>query len=395
MFPSPTFARKIPNCASPQTQASKSSLAAARRHEPSLLSMLMASCGIIRKPSYVRCSSHRTSSRSIRRRICSWFSTPKQISSFKVRMPPSQAINTISSPSLCMSNLPPNIKKFWHGSNRDRIMHGLGFMSLWQNWLSIQGSLTPNPTFGNPTSSDGVQFQGFVETAYDRMMTLTNFPGISCSNLSEKLNDVFGLQGVTFPDVPTIAHNLSSSAAIVYSQYMNGNATEQNAIAASPPLTSPSNATLNTEYSLGGPIILETSFTPFALGSSLIHVDANKYHSTQDFLMRFTTPMGKTLAQFIADYGNSGDQMYGAFGPGLRYILAGIGYRIRGGVPLGGSVPNSGSDVGEGVGGGGGSGSGSGLRSSASHGFEIGGFRRSALVGFVLWLSVYWVCLGI
>jgi len=275
-------------------------------------------------------------------------------------------------------------------------MHGLGFMSLWQNWLNIQGSLTPDPTFGNPTSSNGVQYEGFVESAYDRMMALSNFPGISCSNLAENLNNVFGLQGHIFANVPLLAETLSSSPAIIYSQYMNGNATEPNAIEASPPLTSPSNATLKTEYSLGGPIILETSFTPFALGSSLNHVDANKYLSTQDFLMRFTTPMGKTLAEFVADYGNSGDQTYGAFGPGLRYILAGIGYRIRGGIPLGGSLPNSGSDVGEGVGGGpGGSGSGSGSRSSGSHGFEIGGFRRSALVGFVLWVSVYWVYLGI
>ena len=274
-------------------------------------------------------------------------------------------------------------------------MHGLGFMSLWQNWLHLQGSLVPEPTYGNPTSSNGIQYQGFVESAYDRMMVLTNFPGISCSNLSMEMNTVFGFQGRTFANLTALGETFLSSPAMVYSQYMNENATERNAIQASPPLTSSSEATFNTSYSLGGPVILETGFTPFVLGSSLNHVDANKYLSTQDFLMRFSTPMGKTLGQFVADYGNSADRTYGAFGPGLRYILAGIGYRIRGGVPLGGSMPNSGSDVGEGGGGGGGSGYGNGARSSGFRGFEIGCSRQLAVVGLVLWVSVYWVSLGI
>jgi len=101
------------------------------------------------------------------------------------------------------------------------------------------------------------------------------------------------------------------------------------------------NASLYTNYTLGPAMTLETSFNPFAAGSSLNHVDGEMYQSTADFLMRYATPKGKTLKQLVAEYGNSSDPNYGPFGPGLRYILAGIGYKIRGGIPQGGSVPDT------------------------------------------------------
>jgi hypothetical protein len=268
----------------------------------------------------------------------------------------------------------------------DRIVHGLGFRSLWQNWLNIDGSLVPNVAIGNPTSQNGIQYEGFVESAFDRMLALTNYPGITGSNLTVEMNNVFGWQGHTFPNSTVLAETFANSPAVAYSEYMNGNSTERDAIYALLPLTSPSTSTLQTNYSLGGPVTLETSFSDFADGSSLCHVDAAKYLSTQDFLMRYETAPGQTLENFVAAYGVSGDSNYGAFGPGLRYILGGLGYRVRGGIPLGGSVVNSQSDVGEQDGGTGSTGSGSTTKSAAGGRVEIGWWA----VGVCIWMSVYW-----
>jgi hypothetical protein len=263
-------------------------------------------------------------------------------------------------------------------------VHGLGFQSLWQNWLNIEGSLVPNIALGNPISQNGIQYQGFVESAFDRMMALTNHPGTTCSNFTLEINNVFGWQGHTFPNSTVLAQTFADSPAVAYSEYMNGNATELNAIYALLP-------TLQTNFSLGGPVTLETSFTDFVDGSSLCHVDAAMYLSTQDFLMRYETAPGQTLENFVSEYGSAADSNYGAFGPGLRYILAGIGYRIRGGIPLGGSVVNSQSDVGEQDGGTGNPGSGSTTKSAASGRLEIGRLG----VGVCMWMSVYLIFGGV
>lgn len=222
-------------------------------------------------------------------------------------------------------------------------MHGLGFMSAWADYLqpSNPTTLTPQIALGNPTSQQGVVFEGFVEYAYDRLMSFTEHPGLFVTNLTATLISQFGNLGVNFTDATALATAFLSSPASKTGKYMNGNATTQSAIAHSLPITVSTLATLNnTNSTFGPPMTLETSFNPFASGSSLNHVDGSLYLSTQDFLMRYSTPKGKTLQQLIDDYGTTGDKTYGPFGPGLRYILGGIGYRIRGGIPLGGSIHN-------------------------------------------------------
>lgn len=222
-------------------------------------------------------------------------------------------------------------------------------------------------------------------------MALTNHQGMTCSNFTLEINNVFGWQGHTFPNSTVLAETFADSPAVAYSEYMNGNATEENAIYALLPLSSASSSTLQTNFTLGGPITLETSFDDFVDGSSLCHVDAAKYLSTQDFLMRYETAPGQTLENFVSAYGSAADSNYGAFGPGLRYILAGIGYRIRGGIPLGGSVANSQSDVGEQDGGTGSTGSGSTTKSGSPGRVEIGQWS----IAVCMWMSVYLVVGGI
>jgi hypothetical protein len=227
-------------------------------------------------------------------------------------------------------------------------MHGLGFLSSWADYLhpSHPTSLTPQIALGNPTSQSGVQFEGFVEYAYDRVMYLADYPGTYATNLSAEMISRFGDLGANFTDAAALGDAFTSSNANQVGEWMLGNATRDQAIQQALMITNATGATLRTNYTLGPPITLETSFNPFASGSSLNHVDSEMYLGTADFLMRYSTPMGKTLQELVSDYGTSGDSTYGAIGPGIRYILAGMGYRIRGGIPLGGSVPNKSSNNG-------------------------------------------------
>jgi len=262
-------------------------------------------------------------------------------------------------------------------------MHGLGFMSAWADYLhpSNPTSLTPQIALGNPTSQNGVQFEGFVEYAYDRLMYLSDSPGNYATNLSSQMISQFGNLGQTFTNASALGAAFISSPAYQLGKYMCGNATMAGAIQQSLPIGHVTQATEKTNCS-GPPITLETSFHPFASGSSLNHVDEALYSSTADFLMRYSTPKGQTLQQFIDDYGTSGDSNYGALGPGLRYILAGIGYRIRGGVPLGGSTPNNVTTTG-----GSGTTSANSTSSGTSYEYQIHGIPK-------LWIAVYWGILG-
>jgi hypothetical protein len=87
------------------------------------------------------------------------------------------------------------------------------------------------------------------------------------------------------------------------------------------------------------------------------------------------------LQDLIEDYGSNGDKNYGPFGPGLRYILAGIGYRIRGGIPTGGSPTNPSAASGTT---GGNNTNASQSKSVGVKGFEVNG----------MWICVYWMVLG-
>lgn len=265
-----------------------------------------------------------------------------------------------------------------------RTMHGLGFISSWASYLpNNPNTLTPQIALGNPASSNGIQFEGFVEFIYDRLLSFTNHPGIFATNLSADMIASFGNQGANFSSDVALGNAFLYSPASKYGQYMDSNATERDAILQSLPVTIATNASLLTNSTPGPLITLETSFSPFASGSSLNHVDAELYSSTQDFLMRYSTPMGKTLQEFINDYGASADANYGPFGPGLRYILAGIGYRVKGGIPMGGSYHNPSSEAG----------TTGGSTSNPTTPKSLAGPRLESWLTSRGW-SIYWIILG-
>ena len=265
-------------------------------------------------------------------------------------------------------------------------MHGLGFMSSWADYFNPNNpsTLTPQIAISSPNSQNDIQFEGFVEYAYDRLMSLTNYRGTYATNLSAQMITDFGHLGDSFANATSLGKAFLSSPAAKLGQYMDGNATDINAIQQSLPVPVHTNATLQTNSTVGPLITLETSFNPFASGSSLNHVDSEMYKSTQDFLMRYSTPTGKTLQQFINDYGTTGDTTYGPFGPGLRYILAGIGYRVRGGIPLGGSPVNPSSQSGT---------KGSGNTSNSTTSAERSMGPRYETM-WTVWISVFWMIVG-
>ena len=268
-------------------------------------------------------------------------------------------------------------------------MHGLGFMSAWADYLQPTDptTLTPQIALGNPTSQEGVVFEGFVEYAYDRLLSFTQHPGLFATNLTADMITEFGHLGQNFTDASALASAFLASPASTIGKYMDGNATTEGSIEHAPPISVATLATLNsTNGKVGPPITLETGFNPYATGSSLNHVDGSLYLSTQDFLMRYSTPKGKTLQQLIDDYGTTADSTYGPFGPGLRYILGGIGYRIRGGIPLGGSIHNPSANT-----------TVQGGSTSTSGGTKKSLATRKAVASSswkVLWISVYGVILG-
>jgi hypothetical protein len=192
-------------------------------------------------------------------------------------------------------------------------MHGLGFMSAWADYLQPTNPtiLTPQIALGNPTSQQGVIFEGFVEYAYDRLLSFTQHPGLYATNLTATMINQFGHLGENFTDATALASAFLSSPASTIGKYMDGNATTDGAISHSLPIPVSTLATLNiTNGTVGPPMTLETSFSPYATGSSLNHVDGSLYLSTQDFLMRYSTPKGKTLQQLIDDYGTTADTTY-------------------------------------------------------------------------------------
>jgi len=256
-------------------------------------------------------------------------------------------------------------------------MHGLGFLSSWSNYKNAQSILTPPIIYANLDHQPSVQFEGFVEYAFDRSLRLTNYPTTYPTNLTAEMIEEFNALGSNFSTSADIVTAFLASPGVTIAQYMYGNATQKGTFQQALPPSSPQMS--STPNNASGPlIVLDTSFVPFIQSSSLSHVDADLYECTADFLMRYATPPGKSLSDFVAAYSTDSDANYGPFGPGLRYILAGIGYRVRGGIPSGGSLFNNGTTN-------------NGTRTSN----PLGGSCGIRIQPFATVLtSVYWIILG-
>ncbi|KAI9258647.1 hypothetical protein EDC94DRAFT_521467 [Helicostylum pulchrum] len=74
----------------------------------------------------------------------------------------------------------------------------------------------------------------------------------------------------------------------------------------------------------GEPVIaLETSVKPYSTGSSLCHVDQERYVNSAEYLMVYTAERGIGITQLNSIY------PHGPIGPQLRKLMAGLGYKIN------------------------------------------------------------------
>src|SRR5271156_5873757 len=101
-------------------------------------------------------------------------------------------------------------------------MHGLGFISAWADYLDsgTPKSLTPQIALGDPSEPNQIQFEGFVEYAYDRQMKLTQYTNLYATNLTAQLVKEFGHLGQNFPNTGSLGQAIMNSSAYLVGEYM-------------------------------------------------------------------------------------------------------------------------------------------------------------------------------
>lgn len=192
-------------------------------------------------------------------------------------------------------------------------MHGLGFYSGWNEYISTN-ALTPDPStflanqlilMVSPTSS-ALHPHQFLESAMDRLMTVLEYDNenisksssMTISNLTNQLNMI---------NAGTIA-DLVNSPQFAPAQQMYHFATTPGSLGIE--------ISQEEEH-----VVLETGLNPFQSGSSISHVAYEKYTQTPDFLMRFMQDRGLTLADAVEQGGGNSP-----LGPLLLRVLEEIGF---------------------------------------------------------------------
>ncbi|CAG8593586.1 8297_t:CDS:2, partial [Cetraspora pellucida] len=174
------------------------------------------------------------------------------------------------------------------------LIHGLGFSSSFNDHLIL---INGSDIFSSATSVQALapyivedsNTYHFVEAIFDKYMyELPSGPRIS--NITAQM-DVFGNTQYLTPESFLRAFLLSPQSQYAKQLYLR--ATTPNSLG-----LLPDNTNLNDA------IILETSFVPFSIGSSISHFSYKTYSNTSDFLMRFATERGISLKQHILNGGN-------------------------------------------------------------------------------------------
>lgn len=209
-------------------------------------------------------------------------------------------------------------------------VHGLGFVSSWSDKeyrrferfapSSVKQFLTPMPldppnvlddVSASADSDEGVQpYYGYVEFPLDRFLHATH-TGVAFTHVTSALN-AWGNANVMFQSMVDMV----------------------NAWCAQPQLTEQAEAVYNASTQSRGvyatlpgvedTLLLETTFSPFASGTTLSHVDHGTYNATADYLMIYDSPRGVTFDAMIAQY-------TAPIGPLLVRTLASFGYALQDG----------------------------------------------------------------
>ncbi|GAA5801878.1 hypothetical protein HPULCUR_007335 [Helicostylum pulchrum] len=187
-------------------------------------------------------------------------------------------------------------------------MHGLGFYSGWNEYISSE-AITPDPSpfmsnqlmlMLNPTTT-AIHPNQFLESAMDRLLKIIKVDdkptSIAVSDFTRKLNsiDVNNLQQLVLDPKFSFARDMNRYATV--------------------------EGSLGIESSDEEVIVLETALKPFQSGSSVSHVAYQKYTSSKDFLMRFMQDRGVTLEDAVKRGGGTGP-----IGPLLLRVFEELGY---------------------------------------------------------------------
>ncbi|RIB19242.1 hypothetical protein C2G38_2141725 [Gigaspora rosea] len=205
------------------------------------------------------------------------------------------------------------------------LMHGLGFLSGWNNDYLEEDSLFLTPNIDgiifnvgdNIERNSELIFRGFLESAFDKYMVLISNK-TRTTELTSKLDKFLNGQDTKFASINEFKEKFKVSPQFDIAKQMYNICVESNSIG----------FLLNTSNSKNDVVILETGINPFQGGSSLSHVDEKLFDNSSEFLMTFEQTPGRTLEDAIAAGGGK-NRKEEAIGPKILAILETLGKKKK------------------------------------------------------------------
>jgi hypothetical protein len=220
------------------------------------------------------------------------------------------------------------------------LIHGLGFGSSWDqyyvglitppiinNFNGVNINVESNNNDDDYNNNKGKSIK-FVEWAFDKYVILMENK-TKISSVTQELNEFFDQKPVDNVKINTqrdFEINFHNSKQFNIAKQMFGLAQTPNTIGFLSKGKDDNNNINNSKEKKddlnSDVVILETSFNPFRVASSISHIDNSLYSNTEDFLMRPVIMNGVTLQQEII---NGGNYSGGPIGPKLKQILETLG----------------------------------------------------------------------
>ncbi|CAB4430332.1 unnamed protein product [Rhizophagus irregularis] len=227
------------------------------------------------------------------------------------------------------------------------LIHGLGFGSSWDQYyvglitppiinkfngvkINVESNNNNNDEDNNNNNKENSI--KFVEWAFDKYVILMENK-TKISSITQELNEFFdqkSLNNIKINNQRDFEINFHKSKQFNIAKQMFGLAQTPNTIGfLSKEKDNNNNNINNSKEKIDNSkdvVILETSFNPFRVASSISHIDNSLYSNTEDFLMRPVIMNGVTLQQEII---NGGNYSGGPIGPKLKQILETLGYSTK------------------------------------------------------------------
>lgn len=193
-------------------------------------------------------------------------------------------------------------------------MHGLGFYSNWNdNLKEYKEALVPDVSLllenerflGINKTSGQITVTSFLESALDEF--IVSLPDMKkTSTITNKMNKLKANHSQSYYDA------FHQAGLVEEAKEMYRLGTTRGALGFQAP----------NDTSVA--FVLESNLDPFQPGSSISHVDYEKYGKSPDFLMRFMQDRGVTLQNAMERSGSSS-----AIGPRLRSVMKALGYQMN------------------------------------------------------------------